>query len=58
MKRCPICFTEEGDGSSHVRECYCKRCLESDVATLRYIHSRAEKRRALGAPAKEVPKPR
>jgi hypothetical protein len=60
MKRCLICLAEEDDGRTYVQETYCKRCLESDIGTLRHIHlkSLAAKERAKGTPANEDPKPR
>jgi hypothetical protein len=41
MKFCPICETEEDDGRAYRQETYCKKCLASDVATLRFIHLRS-----------------
>jgi len=60
MKFCPICLSEEDDGRAYRQETYCKRCLESDIATLRHIHlkSMAAKERAKGPHANEDPKPK
>jgi len=41
MKHCLICLAEEDDGRAYRQETYCKKCLASDVATLRFIHLRS-----------------
>jgi hypothetical protein len=54
MKFCPICQSEQPDGRSYVQETYCKRCLKSDIHTLRFIHLRSlSKKEASPAPAKD-----
>ena len=54
MRRCPICLGEENDGRAYIQETYCKKCLESDIHTLRFIHLRSlAKKEASPQPGKD-----
>jgi len=54
MRRCPICLGEENDGRVYIQETYCKKCLQSDIHTLRFIHLRSlNKKEAPCNPAKD-----
>jgi len=52
MRECLICGGTRPDGRKEVIYDYCKICLASDIATLRYIHLKSllENLRKIKAP--------